>query len=170
MALAGKRVSQLELIEMVMDLDVSDEELTRYFIVDEQHSEGFKPRVIANPELVKQSDPEGAFTLNSLNHLARNRRNRKYRRRIRNWGGVRIVAEGDSWFQYPLLLQDTIDQLINLDNFQYAIYGLSGAGDLLSNIVREDEISEAIERENPDVLLLSGGGNDLVGDGRLSML
>ena len=70
-------------------------------------------------------------------------------------------------FQYPLLLKDTIDQLIDRDNFQYAIYGLSEAGDLLSNIVREDEISEAIERENPDVLLISGGGNDMVGNGRM---
>jgi V8-like Glu-specific endopeptidase len=89
---------------------------------------------------------------------------------MKNWDGIRVVAEGDSWFQYPFLLKDTIDQLIDSDNFQYAIYGLSAAGDLLSNIVRQDEIREAIENENPHVLLLSGGGNDMVGDERITKM
>jgi hypothetical protein len=113
---------------------------------------------------------EGAFALNAFNKLTRARRNRKYRRRIKHWDGVRIVAEGDSWFQYPLILKDTIDQLIDTNNFQHAIYGLSEAVDLLSNIIREDEISEAMEREKPDVFLINGGGNDMVGDGRAATL
>ena len=110
------------------------------------------------------------FFINAFNRLARTRRNLKYRRRLKNWTGLRIVAEGDSWFQYPLLLKDTIDQLNDLDKFQYAIYGLSEAGDLLANIIREDEITEAIERENPDIFLISAGGNDMVGDGRIASL
>lgn len=165
-----KKISQQELIAKVKDLDVSDEEIANYFILDEKSSEAFAPIIIPNPELIEDNGLEGAFALNSFNKLARWRRNARYRRRIKNWDGVRIVAEGDSWFQYPLLLKDTIDQLCDLENFKYAIYGLSEAGDLLSNIVSEDEITEAIERENPDVLLISGGGNDMVGNGRMSTL
>jgi hypothetical protein len=170
MAKSVKKISQSELIEMVQDLDVSDEELAKYFMLDEAASEGFAPQVIPNPDLIEDNGLEGAFLINSFNKLARFRRNRKYRRRIKNWDGVRMVAEGDSWFQYPLLLKDTIDQLIDRDNFEYAICGLSEAGDLLSNIVLEDEISDALERENPDVLLLSGGGNDMVGNGRIASM
>jgi len=170
MAAKANKISQQELIEMVRDIDVSDDEIAKYFVIDEQSSEAFAPRVIPNADLVEDIGLEGAFAINAFNSLARARRNRKYRRRIKDWDGVRIVAEGDSWFQYPLMLKDTIDQLIDTDNFQYAIYGLSKAGDLLANIVQEDEISEALHRENPDVFLISGGGNDMVGDGRLATM
>ncbi|MFT5135258.1 MAG: lysophospholipase L1-like esterase [Arenicella sp.] len=166
---APKVISQEELIAKIRDLDTSDDEIAQYFIVD-KNSDAFSPRVVPNPKLIEDNGMEGAFALNAFNKLARGRRNRKYHRRLRNWDGVRIVAEGDSWFQYPLILKDTIDQLIDTDNFQYAIYGLSEAGDLLSNIIGEDEISEAMERENPDVFLISGGGNDMVGDGRAATL
>lgn len=166
---APKKISQEELIAKIRDLETSDAEIAKYFIVDER-SDAFSPRVIPNPKLIEDNGMEGAFALNAFNKLSRGRRNRKYRRRIKNWDGVRIVAEGDSWFQYPMILKDTIDQLIDTDNFQYAIYGLSEAGDLLSNIIREDEISDAIERENPDVFLISAGGNDMVGDERAATL
>jgi lysophospholipase L1-like esterase len=166
---APKVISQEELIAKIRDLDTSDDEIAQYFIVD-KNSDAFSPQVIPNQKLIEDNGMEGAFALNTFNKLARGRRNRKYRRRIKHWDGVRVVAEGDSWFQYPLILKDTIDQLIDTDNFQYAIFGLSEAGDLLSNIIREDEISEAIERENPDVFLISGGGNDMVGDGRAATL
>lgn len=168
--MATKTITQQELVNKVLDLEISDEELAKYFILDEDASEAFAPRVIPNPKLVEDNGLEGAFLLNTFNGLARARRNRKYRRRIKNWTGVKVVAEGDSWFQYPLLLKDTIDQLIDREHFEYAIYGLSEAGDLLSNIIREDEITEAIEKENPDVFLISGGGNDMVGNGRMGTL
>ncbi len=170
MATKAKRISQQALMEKLRDIDISDEELAQYFIEDESSTDAFNPTVALNPKSVEDDGLEGAFVLNSFNSICRWRRNRKYKRRIKNWNGVRVVAEGDSWFQYPLILKDTIDQLIDLDNFQYAILGLSEAGDLLSNIVREDEISEAIEEQDPDVFLISAGGNDMVGNGRLATM
>ncbi len=170
MAAKPKKITQQELVNMIRDLDVSDDDIAKYFVVDEEAGDAFSPTIVPNPELMEDNGLEGAFMLNTFNSLSRSRRNRKYRRRIKDWDGVRIVAEGDSWFQYPLILKDTIDQLIDRDNFQYAIYGLSEAGDLLSNILREDEISEALNRENPDVFLISGGGNDMVGDGRMATM
>ncbi len=168
--MATNTITQQELVNKVLDLEVSDEEIAKYFVLDDEQSKAFQPHVKPNPELVQDNGLEGAFLLNTFNGLARARRNRRYRRRIKNWTGVKIVAEGDSWFQYPLILKDTIDQLCDLDQFEYAIYGLSEAGDLLSNIVKEDEITEAIENENPDVFLISGGGNDMVGNGRMATL
>ena len=170
MAANKKRISQQQLNEKLRDLDVSDEELAKYFIEDAGTSGAFRPNLIPNPELVEDDGLEGAFILNKFNSIARWRRNQKYKRRMRNWSGVRVVAEGDSWFQYPFILKDTIDQLVDLDHFEYAIYGLSEAGDLLSNIVLEDEITDAIEDKDPHVLLISGGGNDMVGDDRIASM
>lgn len=169
MAISAK-LTQQELVALVKDLDVSDEEIAKYFILDEENSDAFSPKVIPNPDLVEDNGLEGAFILNSFNRLARWRRNAIYKRRMKNWDGIRIVAEGDSWFQYPLMLKDTIDHLIDLDQFEYAIYGLSEAGDLLANIVSEDEITWALEKENPDVFLISGGGNDMVGNSRMATM
>lgn len=163
-------LTQRELIEKVLDIDVSDEEIAEYFVESQDTTEAFHPQIVPNPDLIVDDGLEGAAILNTFNKLARIRRNRVYKRRIRGWGGVKIVAEGDSWFQYPLILKDVIDQLCDLDNFKYAIYGLSEAGDLLSNIVREDEITEAIQRERPDVFLISGGGNDMVGNERMATM
>lgn len=165
-----KKITQRELIQKIRDLNTSDAELAQYFIVDEGTSGAFSPNVIANPKYVEDNGLEGAFFLNTLNGLARARRNRLYRKRVKDWTGVKVVAEGDSWFQYPLILKDTIDQLNDLEHFEYAIYGLSEAGDLLSNIMREDEITEALDTVNPDVFLISGGGNDMVGDGRMAKM
>ena len=165
-----QKISRSKLLELIKDLDVSDEELAKYFKVDAKQSDGFSPSVVVNQALLEDDGLEGAKLLNAANSIARWRRNRRYRKRVKNWNGVKIVAEGDSWFQYPLLLKDTIDQLSDLDNFRYAIFGLSEAGDLLSNIVKEDELTQAIEKENPDVFLISGGGNDMVGNGRMATL
>lgn len=165
-----KKITQEELIAKVKDLEVPEEELAKYFMVDEQSSDAFCPVITPNPNLVEDKGLEGAFLLNSFNSLARWRRNAIYRRRIQSWNGVRVVAEGDSWFQYPLLLKDTIDHLIDIDRFEYAVYGLSEAGDLMSNIIKEDEITEAVKREKPHVFLISGGGNDMVGNERMAKL
>ena len=164
------KITQEELIAKVKNLEVSEEELAEYFMVDEHNSDAFRPVITPHPDIIEDKGLEGAFLLNSFNSLARWRRNAVYRRRIKRWNGIRIVAEGDSWFQYPLLLKDTIDHLIDLDQFEYAVYGLSEAGDLMSNIIKEDEITEAVQREKPHVFLISGGGNDMVGNERMATL
>lgn len=163
-------ITEEELLEKAKDLSVSDEELAKYFITDPERGGAFQPAVIPNPQEVKASPLEGAFLLNRFNGISRWRRKKKYKKRVKNWTGTRIVSEGDSWFQYPFKLKDVIDQLCDLDQYHYAIYSLGEAGDLLSNIFREDEITEAVRNENPHILLISGGGNDMVGDSRIARM
>jgi V8-like Glu-specific endopeptidase len=165
--LERQTITEEALMDKLHDIDISDQELAQYFIESPDVGDALAPVIIPNPELVRGSHFEGALVLNWFNNIARWRRNKIYKRRMKNWTGIRVVAEGDSWFQYPLKLKDVIDQLIDTENFEYAIYGLSEAGDLLKNMVREDEICEAVERENPHILLISGGGNDMVGGERI---
>ena len=94
-----------------------------------------------------------------------------------------LVAEGDSWFDYFPAGLDVISCLKKF--FDYDIYNVSKAGDTLDNMAwgtkfdqrrwRRDrppleETLAAIERYQPPVVLLSGGGNDIAGDELLSFL
>jgi S1-C subfamily serine protease len=161
------KISQEELKDKLYDINISDTELSQYFMESTELGNALTPVIIPNPDMVQSDHLEGAVVLNFFNKIARWRRNQIYKRRMKNWTGPRIVAEGDSWFQYPIKLKDVIDQLIDLDQFNYAVYGLSEAGDLLGDMVRENELCEAVEKENPHIVLISGGGNDMVGGERM---
>lgn len=80
-----------------------------------------------------------------------------------------LVAEGDSWFDYPGL-----DVLRSLeDDFGYDVESVAHAGDRVESMAwGKDQLikfSAAIEKlirngHTPTAILLSGGGNDVAGD------
>lgn len=86
-----------------------------------------------------------------------------------------VIAEGDSWFDYPPGV-DLIDCLTNL--FGYHIEGYAKHGDTLENMIYGTGITRSFQREvpqiytilrrikelQPKVFLFSGGGNDVAGD------
>jgi hypothetical protein len=94
------------------------------------------------------------------NKIETAQRNKRYNNLKQDPKRVRIVAEGDSWFQYPILLQDTLDQLYK----RYAIKSFAEAGDTLANYLKKKEYLNAIETENAEFFLVSGGGNDVLGE------
>lgn len=112
-----------------------------------------------------------ALTISDAATYLANKASRGKRRVIYNlktvfgFSGMRIVEEGDSWHQYPVLLDDIIDQLMEDDD--KAILSLGGAGDKLTDILTRNEYLKAIEDNQPHVFLLSAGGNDLLGEGAL---
>jgi lysophospholipase L1-like esterase len=89
--------------------------------------------------------------------------------------GERLVAEGDSWFDF-LPGTDLIDCLESQEGFRIDNFGR--AGDTLENMIfgsRVDgngiavdppinRVLEQVAATKPRVLLFSGGGNDVVGD------
>jgi hypothetical protein len=127
------------------------------------------PVVHPRPGVVARDNPFRRRITALLNAYAKRYRQRRFRERVRpESAGIRIVSEGDSWFQYPFLLDDVIDQL----SAHWPIYSLGKAGDTLETIIREREreIFRALDEWRPQFLLLSGGGNDMVGNGRLTAL
>lgn len=68
-----------------------------------------------------------------------------------------IVAEGDSWFEYPF--QD--DAIMALSETR-RIKCLARAGDTWRDVIREAELAPTVAALKPDIVLLSVGGNDLV--------
>ncbi len=86
----------------------------------------------------------------------------------RNSAGA-LVAEGDSWFDYPLY-----DVLKNLDdNYGYEIHSVAHRGDAVEIMAygggQLDDFARCLEQvlragTVPKAILLSGGGNDVAGD------
>jgi hypothetical protein len=115
---------------------------------------------------------EGA--LHKLNELKNSQRNRVFRKRMKQEFWERkgekhvIVVEGDSWFNYPVLLTDLIDRIGMEKNF--ALYSVAAGGDWLLNMLSAREYIEELSVIHPDVFLISGGGNDLVGSNRIAAM
>jgi hypothetical protein len=117
-----------------------------------------------------------------LNRKEREYRLRRYEADVRA-GRCRnrpiVVAEGDSWFQFPgftLLrigswrvhvefVREIIDHLIA--SKRYCVRSLAAGGDWLSHMLRTEDYIEPLSRIEPDVFLFSGGGNDLLAEGRV---
>ena len=173
MAKAAAKITLDELNRKLADLSVSEEDLAQYFDLDGDRSTPTRPVLKLNPDTVKvppASDEEGrarsAQLLNSANFISKLRREARYHAMANSgtYKGPLIAAEGDSWFQYPILLKDVIDCVFD----EYAVYCRSEAGDTLDNMVRQKEYLDALERTGGRLLLLSGGGNDLVAGGELA--
>jgi len=117
-----------------------------------------------------------------LNRGEREHRERRYLADVRA-GRCRdrpiLVAEGDSWFQFPgftLLrlgrfrvhiefVREIVDHLIA--SGRYCVRSIAAGGDWLSSMLRTADYIEPLSRIEPDALLFSGGGNDLLADGRV---
>jgi metacaspase-1 len=92
------------------------------------------------------------------------------------YDGPVIYAEGDSWFCYPKSvgphqIEDAPSDLIEQLGERYAVFTEAKPGDVaitMRGFIHDKPglISE-IGRLKADILLLSAGGNDLLGNGRL---
>jgi hypothetical protein len=79
-----------------------------------------------------------------------------------------LVSEGDSWFQFPLIIDETIDQL----GSKYLIWSVGAAGDTLENMVHgprdkgKTEYMQALVKQQDRVqgFLFSAAGNDIIGE------
>jgi hypothetical protein len=79
-----------------------------------------------------------------------------------------IYAEGDSWFQFPVFIRDIIDWLTRREG--YIVYSDAYGGDWITNIIYESQYVSALSLLRPGYFLISGGGNDLVGNNRLAIM
>lgn len=109
--------------------------------------------------------------LGRLNASSNRRRTKRAMSRLRSGRTLtKIYAEGDSWFQHPLL-RDIVDHLNRkLPRKDYVVLNSALGGDWLLNYLHDRKYVEEISLFEPDVVLLSGGGNDIVGGMKLALL
>lgn len=87
---------------------------------------------------------------------------------------VNIVAEGDSWFSYF----PAYDILASLrrrtwDGWAYEVHDRARAGSLLNDMAYGRDMVDTyqlLEQHRPEILLFSGGGNDIAGSELFVML
>lgn len=169
------RISMSEFQEKMLDLEVSEEELQKYVTVLLDQTEPFAPAVAPNPETVVLRGPLGEVDvqassfLDAFLDLAEQRRRLKFEAsRLKRPHLPMLFAEGDSWFQFPLVLRELIDQL----SADHSIFCISRPGDTIQNMVYDnpdylDVLDQLINDRNFTLngFLFSGAGNDVIGNG-----
>lgn len=152
------------------NLEAAENLLSEYAapIPEELQGQPFRSPVAFKGEAERIStEPEAALAVDAFTAFSRMIRNGRYRRRIRHDPDqLRVLEEGDSWHQYPVLLDDLIDNVA--ENF--AVHSLSAPGDMADEMALSAEHVEAIRRHQPDVFMFSAGGNDVLGQGRFAHL
>jgi hypothetical protein len=100
--------------------------------------------------------------------LAARRRRAGFRAVARGSAGL-LVAEGDSWFDYPFF--DVLEELE--EAFGYTVESVAHKGDTVEEMAYDtnqiDKLARKLEKlareqKVPRAILLSGGGNDIAGE------
>jgi len=151
--------------------DQSDEEVILSLSLIEKGEGQFDWILRPNPDKVEVSISE-LETENAMafaNSFCRSRRHTKFRRRLKSRPDMPVlVSEGDSWFQFPLLIKEVIDHL----SVDYNIYSVGAAGDTAANMIFnpekkfKTEYMRALRQQEEKVraFLLSAAGNDIIGE------
>ncbi len=111
--------------------------------------------------------------MGKMNRKSNKKRNHKYFTRLRkDINHKKIYVEGDSWFQHPLIkdLIDNIDKQAKEQDKKYAIYSSAMGGEWMVKIITDGDYLPEISTIQPNVILLSGAGNDIVGGKKISNL
>ena len=152
----------------------TEEQLNELFELDDFTYKDLRPILLRifdlNSRTVLNKSDADKGLLGWLNNRSRKKKEKLFWKKIKNGAFSKIIlAEGDSWFEYPLFVTEIIDHL-NKSKKMYAISSLAYGGDWIANILYEQEYIERLSLLKPDVFLISGGGNDIVGDYRLAQL
>ncbi|GAB3934583.1 hypothetical protein GCM10028804_52210 [Larkinella terrae] len=120
--------------------------------------------LVLREELVITGDGQrglwGDLTAFVNDKIAYQVRNRQYKQNLIKYPDrVRMVAGGDSWFQYPLL-SDIVDYLARV----YSVNCTSGVGKSLKKYIENSKFLETIAQVSPRYFLLSGGGTHFFGE------
>ncbi len=124
-----------------------------------------KPNAIGDPDANAKSLMEIKIKLG--NYLDDKRRCRLYKKSKKLFPQLPVVvAEGDSWFLFPFLVKDTLDYVME----RYPLRSIAAAGDELQNYRKSGQLIKEIKKERPKYVLISGGGNDIIGPSIVDIL
>ncbi|MGY6634001.1 MAG: hypothetical protein ACXIU8_09670 [Alkalilacustris sp.] len=165
------KISHAQYLEMLMDPDTPDEVIAAFSTFAPDEGGAFDPVMIPDPDRVEMTDDQIAAesAMRMGNGLARWRRAAAFDRALAAGDGRPVlVAEGDSWFQFPVFIRETVTHL----GRDHLISCLSAAGDTARNMVfgrggrgRREYMRELDRRaDRVQAFLLSAAGNDIIGE------
>lgn len=160
------KISVAELQRMVADPTVTEQELRPYFTARSALGRPFEPVIVPDPETVEIDLAAREFESALIFGNDWSRMRRKFRFDARILVGDQrpiLVSEGDSWFQFPILLDDVVDHLSE----RYTIRSLGAAGARAANMLAGNppEYLAALRalQRRVEAFLFSGAGNDVIG-------
>lgn len=166
-----RALSSSEFRSLLQNPEIPDAQIAEYLMPKPgAATQPFNPVLVPNPELIDLEQLESALEFGNTTS--------RWRRRLRfNWRQATgtdlpvIVSEGDSWFQFPFIINDIIDHL----DQDYLIWSCGAAGDAASDMVQEKDYLEGLIEQQDSVcaFLLSAAGNDILGhdpDGKSMLL
>jgi hypothetical protein len=154
--------------DMMRDPRVPDAQIRPYLTGAPGAGSAFDPRVVPDPARVRMDDRD-RFRVESAvrwgNQISRWRRHRDFERRRAEGEALPVlVSEGDSWFQFPFLIDDVVDHL----GRDHLVWSLDAAGDRAQNMVigRPEYLAglNARRADRPAAFLFSAAGNDVIGE------
>ncbi len=170
------------LVAQVESGELSREAAKRYFVVEPGAGAPFRPELRLNPKTVdagrlRESADSVATALardleRGLSVFRGGRRPRAFAAKASTPGeavvaaaaGATILAEGDSWFDLPFIYPKT---LVDFLGERHPIVTLAQWGDTLEDMVASAQFVEPLKTKAFKHFLFSGGGNDIVGGGRI---
>ncbi len=161
------RITRQQLEALIKDPSVPVSALKPYFVGAPERTKGTAPGIKLNPALIiappDDISVQADTALSWLNGICRARRQDQFNDRIEN-GDPRkvIVAEGDSWFLFPVDVMDVVEHLFE----HFNVLSLGAAGDTLEEIAVSDDFMIGLEEQRGRVkaFLFSAGGNDIIGE------
>lgn len=164
------KITYEEYQRKLLDERLADNEILKYSRIVKGEG-AFDWNLVADPDKVTISEEEQQIesTMKIGSTLDRWRRARRFGARLH--GGDQspvLVSEGDSWFQFPFLIREVIDQLED----DYLIWSVGAAGDTAANMVfgperkYHTEYMRALQAQKGRVkgFLFSAAGNDIIGE------
>lgn len=166
-----------EFKRILVDPNIPDGKIGEFLTFDRELAGPFDPRPLPDPDRV-ELNAEARFDIGTEENAMRwanraSRERRHLRFRLRRAAGERLlclVSEGDSWFQFPFIIEDIIDHL----GRDYLVWSLDAAGDTAENMVnRRPEYLHALLARQQDgpvaAFLFSAAGNDVIGEDELGV-
>ncbi|PCH98345.1 MAG: hypothetical protein COB84_02295 [Rhodobacteraceae bacterium] len=90
-------------------------------------------------------------------------RNQRYEAACKTLTTPKIVVQGDSWVSFPFVIQDLGRQLAQ----HFPTFCIGCPGDDVSDMGQPEKLDEllwSLDYTQADILILSGGGNEMIGD------
>jgi len=164
-----EKITYSEYLDLIRDPDTTNDELKKYVRIV-QGEGGFDFTIEPDPDkvIVTPADQEFENAMSIGNGIDRFRRRIRFFNRLsKDPDAPVLVSEGDSWFQFPLLIDETIDAL----GKSYNIWSVGAAGDTAQNMVFGEQKSGKAEylialrqqKARVKAFLFSAAGNDIIG-------
>lgn len=165
-----EKITYEEYQRKLLDATVADEEILKYSKIVKGEG-AFDWDLVADPGkvMISEEDQRIESAMKIGNTLSRLRRAFRFGRRLHDGDQSPVlVSEGDSWFQFPFIIREVIDQLQD----DYLIWSVGAAGDTAANMVfgperkYHTEYMRALLAQKGRVkgFLFSAAGNDFIGE------